>query len=100
MRGILVIHPFKTGGHEVELMQRRRGPVEPVQVAHQPLYTRMSWIVQQMPVQALVMVPFARLGKFAAHEQQLLAGVAEHEAQVGTQIGELLPRIAGHLAQQ
>jgi hypothetical protein len=41
------------------------------------------------------MVPFARLGEFLAHEQQLLARMAPHEAVIGAQIGEFLPSSPG-----
>ena len=100
MRGVLVVDPLESGGHKVKLVKRRGGAVQLVQVAHQPLHTGVLGRIEQMPVQALVMVPFAHLCKFAAHEQQLFAGVAEHEAEVGAQVGELLPAVARHLAQQ
>ena len=100
MRGIVVVHPFKTGRYEIELVQRWRGFIKLVQVAHQPLHAGMLRVVEQVPVQALVVVPFAHLRKFAAHEQQLFAGMAEHEAQISAHVGELLPSVTGHLAQQ
>ncbi|MNO91649.1 hypothetical protein D3C76_832010 [compost metagenome] len=46
------------------------------------------------------MVPLAPLAEFAAHEQQFLARVRPHEAQVGPQVGEFLPAVAGHLVDQ
>ena len=45
------------------------------------------------------MIPLALLAEFAAHEHQLLAGMGEHEAVIGAQIGEALPVVAGHPAQ-
>jgi hypothetical protein len=71
-----------------------------VQVAHQALHAGVQRVVQQVPVQALVVVPLALLRELAAHEQQLLARVREHEAVVGPQVGELLPAVAGHARQQ
>ena len=41
-----------------------------------------------------------RCAELLAHEQQLLAGMAPHEAVIGAQVGELLPVVAGHLAQR
>src|SRR5262245_30887539 len=46
------------------------------------------------------MSPFVLLRELAAHEQQLLAGMPEHEAVIGAQIGEALPNIARHAAEQ
>jgi hypothetical protein len=53
---------------------------------------------EQVPVQAGVVVPFAALRELAAHEQQLLARVAPHEAVEQAQVGELLPASPGILA--
>ena len=53
-------------------------------------------IVEQMPVEALLVVPFGALAELLAHEQELLARVAPHVAVVGAQVGELLPGVAGH----
>jgi len=36
-----------------------------------------------------------RLPDLVAHEEQLLARMRPHESEIGAQIGELLPRIAG-----
>ncbi|MNN73622.1 hypothetical protein D3C81_1897550 [compost metagenome] len=69
-----------------------------VQVAHQTLYAVMPVIppLQQMPVEAGVVVPFTALGKLVTHKQQLLTREGPHPAIVGAQIGKLLPRIARH----
>ena len=74
-------------------------PVDQVQVAHQALNAQMARVLQQAPVQRAVMVPLGGLGELAAHEQQLFTGVGEHEPIAGAQIGQLLPAVAGHLAQ-
>jgi len=57
-------------------------------------------VVQQVPVQSAVVVPFAKLGELAAHEQQLLARMRVHVPVAGAQRGEALPVVAGHLAEQ
>ena len=46
------------------------------------------------------MVPFVPLAKFAAHEEELFAGMPVHPGQKHPEIGELLPIVAGHLRQQ
>ena len=71
-----------------------------IQIAHQPLHARVARVVQQMPVQTLVVVPFAHLGKLAAHEEQLFARMAPHKTEVSAQVGKLLPHVAGHFGQQ
>ena len=64
-------------GLDVELVERGLGAVEPVQVAHEPLQAAVvRALVEQMPVEAPVVVPLAPLAELAAHEQQLLAGCA------------------------
>src|SRR3712207_7210930 len=44
------------------------------------LHAAMVRVVQQVPVEARVVVPLALLGDLAAHEEQLLAGMPPHEA--------------------
>src|SRR5262245_59320637 len=48
----------------------------------------------------MVMSPFALLGELAAHEQELLAGVTEHEAIICAQIGKALPLVTRHAAEK
>src|SRR5437588_8569906 len=47
----------------------------------------------------MIVTPFVFLGEFIAHEKELLTRMSEHEAVVCTQIGEALPGIARHPAQ-
>src|SRR5262245_45107248 len=91
--------PFEAGGIAVELVQRGQTAVEAVEIAHEPLDPGVRRLVEQMPWQADVVIPFAVLSEFRAHEHQLLARVAVHEGVVGTQVGEALPLIARHAAQ-
>ena len=46
------------------------------------------------------MVPLTPLSELSTHEQQLLARLRVHVTQEESQVGELLPLIAGHFAQQ
>ncbi len=46
------------------------------------------------------MVPFLSLAELAAHEEKLLAGLGVHVAEQDAQVGELLPVVTGHLAEQ
>src|SRR5581483_9017251 len=88
--GIVGDQPLEAAGVAVELVQRRQLTINPVEIANEPLHTRMRRIVEQVPRQALLVVPFAVLAELAAHEQKLLAGMPEHEGVVGAQIGEAL----------
>ncbi|MCY1401592.1 hypothetical protein D9M71_167130 [compost metagenome] len=81
-------------------MQRRLFAVQAVEVGHQFLHPLVLGVLQQVPVQLLVMVPLAPLAELAAHEQQFLARMRPHETQVGPQVGEFLPAVAGHLVDQ
>src|SRR6266566_4694215 len=59
----------------------------------------MPRLLEKMPVERMVMAPFVFLAELAAHEQELLAGMAEHEAVISAQIGKALPFIARHAAE-
>ena len=54
-----------------------------VQIADQALHAFVIAVGQQMPVETAIVIPFALLAEFAAHEQKLLAGMAPHEAEIG-----------------
>src|ERR1700733_14955664 len=77
-------------------MERQRFAVEPVQIANQRLDARVTVLLKQMPIERMVVIPFPRLREFAAHEQKLLARMAEHEAVIGAQVCKTLPVVAGH----
>ena len=81
-------------------MQRRAIAIQPVEVTHQRAHAFVQRRTTQVPIERAVFAPFARLGKLLPHEQQLLARIAPHHRIIGAQIGELLPRVAGHLGKQ
>ena len=70
-----------------------------IEIAHQRLNAAMTLLLEQMPIQRAVVIPLMLLAEFAAHEHQLLAGMGKHEGVIGAQIGEALPVVAGHAAQ-
>ena len=53
-----------------------------------------------MPVQARIVIPFAFLRELPAHEEQLLAWLGVLKGVIGAQIGEFLPAIPRHPAEQ
>ena len=73
------------------------GGVELVERAHVVLQLRVLHVAEQHPVQLALPVPLHKLPQLAAHEVQLLAGVAELEAVERAQGRELLLIVAVHL---
>ncbi len=100
LRSVVIGDPGEAARVMVELMQRRVGAVGEVEVAHQTLHALVGRVQQRVPVEAVVGLPFRSLREFVAHEQQLLARMTEHIAEIGAQVGELLPAVAGHLGEQ
>ena len=60
----------------------------------QPSEAVMQGGLEQLPIDALVVIPFLPLADFASHEQQLFAGVSVHPGVKHAEVGELLPGIA------
>src|SRR5207237_10238424 len=54
-------------------LQRAFARINSVQVAHQPLQSRVRMFMQQVPGDLAVVIPLVPLPDFSAHEQQLLA---------------------------
>jgi len=84
----------------IEPMQRRRRAVQPVEVAHQAVHPGVERVAERLPVEAGIVVPLVLLPELSAHEQQFLAGMRPHESEIGAQIGEALPFVARHPAEQ
>ena len=57
-------------------------------------------IGKELPIEPDIVVPLALLREFATHEQELLARMAPHISEIGAEIGEALPAVARHLADQ
>src|SRR6516164_10458036 len=58
----------------------------------------MLWELQYVPLETLLVMPFASLRELPAHEEQLLPRVRPHVAVQQPHARELLPVIAGHAA--
>jgi hypothetical protein len=78
-------------------VERRLGLVEAVEV-ERGARRRGARVVEEVPVEARLVVPLLPLRQLAAHEQQLLARLRPHVAVEQPQVGELLPVVARHLA--
>src|SRR5579864_402317 len=90
------VDPFEAGTLVIELMERALAAHEIVQIADEGHDALVKRVTEQMPIEASVVIPFALLTEFIAHEEKLLAGMAVHKAVIGSQIGKALPTIAGH----
>ena len=97
---IAAVDPRETRRIEVLCVQRRRARERAVEIAHPCLQPGVHRVGGQVPVEALVVIPLAPLAEFTAHEQQLLARVRPHVAQQAAEVGEALPVVARHLADQ
>ena len=99
---IVSLHPLETCGRRVALVERGFLAIEPVQVAHELLEPVVPVaVLDQVPIETGFVIPFVPLAEFAAHEQQLFAGLG-HTGKPSSkpQVGEFLPVIAGHLSEQ
>src|SRR5207302_3412342 len=99
-RRIAGVDPFESRLIEVELIQRGLGSQRAVEISYPALHAGMLEERRYPPFESALVRPFTALAEFAAHEQELFAGVRPHIAEQEPQIGELLPGIAGHLANQ
>src|SRR5690606_20229698 len=83
-----------------EAPEGRLGTVDPVQLSDEAVQPLVYRLVEYPPVQATLLAPLGGLAELLAHEQQLFARVPPHECEVGAHIGELLPLVTRHLAEQ
>src|SRR5262245_14366800 len=97
---VAIMHdqPLEPRRLTVELGKCRDVAVEVIEVAHQRLDASMLRLFQEIPIERMIVPPLMLLSELAAHEQELLAGVAEHKAVIGAQIGKPLPGVARHAA--
>src|SRR5262249_28232617 len=74
---VVAVDPLEPRGLAVELVEGPLLAVEPVEITDPLLDPGVGSPVRDVPVQASVVVPLALLAELPAHEQQLLAGLAE-----------------------
>ena len=98
--GVIGINPLVARRVSVKLVEGGFGRVEPVQVAERIEHAPVRGEHQQVPIQALVVLPFTPLRELTAHKDQFLARLPVEIAVEQAQVGELLPDIAGHFIEQ
>ena len=98
--GVSAIEPLETLPLEIDLVQSGLALAERIEIGHQSLHTLVRRVIEKIPIEAGVVIPFFALREFAAHEEKFFSGMRVHVAEEQTEIGELLPVIAGHFVQQ
>src|SRR5579884_1348016 len=91
---IVWVNPGEALRIVIKFTQGRFSSVERIEIAYEGLQLGMMRITgwrEQVPVEALGIVPLVPLPKLAAHKKQFLTGMAPHIAKEGPQIGEALP---------
>ena len=85
MRGVIGVDPAKALPAAVALPECGALQIEVVQLGHELLEACVHGIVEQEPLELLLVGPLAELAELAAHKEQLLAGMGHH-------IGQIRPR--------
>src|SRR5262249_44770680 len=97
---VVKLEPLEAGPLEIHLVQGRVRTEQRVQVANKPLHALMRSPLQEVPVEALVVLPLTPLGELPAHEEQFLSRMPPHVAEQEPEIRITLPEVTGHLIQQ
>src|SRR5436190_15605811 len=96
---VSAIDPEEAFVIEVAFIHGGRGAIHAVEVFDEALQAAMvRSLIEQVPIDAAVGVPFVALADFATHEKQLLAGEEPLIAEQRAEVGEALPIVAGHAA--
>ena len=98
--GVSAVDPLKTLGVEITFVERRFVAVGVVQSLHPFLNSGMGRVAEKVPIETLFMIPFPTLAEFAAHEEELLPRLAVHVPVDQSEVGELLPVVSGHFAEE
>ena len=97
---VLGIDPAEAFLGVIQLPEAGAFSVEPVQCPAVVPKLFVQGVIQEVPVQTLLAVPFNELPELVAHEEQLFAWVGDHVGQEQPEARKLLPVIPGHLVQE
>src|SRR5690606_22617059 len=75
---IAVVDPLKSAMIKRVLIQCLLRTIKPVQIFDKFLYTLVEVVLEQVPVETVVVIPLRCLSKLSTHEQQFGAGVSVH----------------------
>ena len=91
---VLAVDPLEPSRVEIEFMQRRLCPVEMIQIGDPPFQPLMRLVLEQVPIDAVVVGPFAPLADFTTHENQFFCSLGVHIAEQRTEVGLSLIHIS------
>src|SRR5256884_8088281 len=95
--GVVTVDPLEAAFRELELVQRRRAAIEPVEIAHPALHPGVQRILEHVPLETLLVLPLAPLAELPAHEQQLLPGMGPHVAEQEPEAPQMLALLPRHV---
>jgi len=98
--GVVGVNPFETMPIEIDLMESGFGGVKMVEIGDEMLDAAVGIVLEQVPIQAVSFAPFVALGELLTHKEEFLSRVSVLIAVEKTEIGELLPQVAGHFVEQ
>src|SRR5437764_295286 len=98
--GVVGVDPFETVPIKLDLMEGGFGGVKAVEIADEPLDAAMGIVLEEMPVDAADFAPFITLGEFLPHEEKFFAWMSALIGVEQSEIGELLPHVAGHFVEK
>lgn len=97
---VVGFNPFETFVVELFFMECGFGFVKDVERLNRFLDAFVGMLFGEVPIEALVVVPFFSLAEFTPLKYQFCTRVGELFAEKEAEIGELLPVVAGHFVQQ
>jgi len=97
---VVGIDPTEASREAVRGMKSGLTTIDLIEDKQRSLYSIMERTLQEMPTDAAVMVPLRPLSDIHPHKEQLLAGLSPHITEEEAEIGEALPIVTGHLADQ
>src|SRR6266700_1494449 len=97
---VITIDPFEAIRIKFLGMEGWLGPVKRIEIPHPAPQALMRRPLEQIPIQAGIVVPFPPLAEFSSHKEQFLPWLHVLIAEEQAQVGKLLPPVSGHLANE
>src|SRR5216683_2534448 len=97
---VVGVNPFETVPVKLDLMEGGFGGIKMVEIGDEALDAAVGIVLQQVPIDAAGFAPFVALGELLAHEEKFLAWMRALIGEEQTEIGELLPYVAGHFVEK
>ena len=75
---ISIIHPLKSALLKCILVERLFVPVQGIEISHDVFDTAVEIVIEQMPIEASVMIPLSRLSNFCTHKEEFSPRMRKH----------------------